>query len=370
MPTRFVLLVALTLLGACASRAPKADLESASEFVSTAEAAMSAGDWKLALERLIAVQAVPGIPPEMRNRVQTLTNRALDARIAQLEGTPDSTDELEDLFKADLPRRLRGPAAVALARAQLAEGERLEAFRTIRELDEKDPDHLVRSECAQLLFEIGMSLAGDYGTYFLGTRVYRYRAPAVLEYLVLRYPAHPQSDLAYLTIAQIYEDDREWGLAISRYSELFLYHRSSPYATESELRIPELRLAQLVRDDHDRGSLIEARRELEAWLVRHPDDERRERALTNLLDAHRRLALSDLSIARFYAKTDHPYGAWQHAERARAEAEQAGDEELIATVAELLDALPSREEVFEGVPLTIPPIAPEIGPEIGPDEAP
>lgn len=360
MPTRLALLVALTLLGACAARAPKADLESASEFVAAAETAMTAGEWKLALDRLVAVQAVPGIPPELRNRVTVLTNQALDARIRQLEGTPDAADELHDLFKADLPRRLRGPAAVALARAQLARGDRLDAFRTIRELDEKDPEHLVRSECAQLVFEIGMSLAADTGKYFLGMRTWRYRAPAVLEYLVLRYPSHPDCDLAYLTTAQIYEDDREWSLAISRYSELFLYHRESEFATESELRIPELRLAQIVRDDHDRGSLVEARRELEAWLARHPDDERVERAQLALLDAHRRLALSDLAIARFYADTDNPYGAWQHAERAQVEARQAGDQELVQVVAELLDSLPPREEVFAGVPLTIPPIAPDI----------
>ena len=79
-----------------------------------------------------------------------------------------------------------------------------------------------------------------------------------------------------------------------------------------------------------------------AWLDDHEltatadliDEVRRDRT-----DAIRRLADSDLQIARFYRTVDAPIGAQNHARRAYDLAREGGDEDQVAEAGALLESL-------------------------------
>lgn len=338
------------LASGCASAARSYAADNPPDAVlAWAQQARTAGDPDAAIEALAYLRTRAGLAPEMRNRAEDDLTDVVTERIAQLEGSEDAGDALGELFSVELPRRLRSVVGIAAARAQLAEGRRVESFQTIRKVDEKNPGHAERNAAAQILAQAGLSLARDPGHFFLGLFSYRSRAPRVLEYLVLTYPAHPRCAEAYDVLARLYEEDGEWDLAIARREELILYHRASPYGIASELRIPELRMLQLKRVDYDRGGLIRARDELRTWLGRHAGDPLEPTAHALLAECMDRLAQNDMQIARFYADVDRPYGAWQHAERALLEAEESGNPQLAADVRAFLDGLPSADQLLKDV---------------------
>lgn len=345
-----LLCAGLALSAGCASTAETVGAtEAPGAVLAWAQTARADGRTQDAVEALAALRTRPGLAPEVLNRTELDLADAVTSRIAELQPVPDSSDDLLELFDIDLPRRLRATAGIAAARGQLREGLRVDAFQTIRKLDLEDPGHSERDAAAETLARAGLSLASDPGSFFLGIFSYRARAPRVLEYLVLTYPAHPSCAEAYDVLASLYEEDGEWDLAIARREELILYHRESPYGVASELKIPELRMRQLKRVDYDRGGLVQARQELSTWLTRHAGDALEPVARGLLLECMGRLAEHDMVVAQFYADVDRPYGAWQHAERALQEAEESGDGELVARVRTFLDALPPADELLRDV---------------------
>jgi hypothetical protein len=104
--------------------------------------------------------------------------------------------------------------------------------------------------------------------------------------------------------------------------------------------VPHLRLAGIGSPEYDRNELVQARKELEAWLERYAgsdagrDLERPVRI--DLTDCLRRLADSDLGIARFYDRVENDFGTAYHAGRAREEARAAADAKRQARAEALL----------------------------------
>lgn len=335
------LLFALALaLAACQASPYDIDRESAAHHLTLAEADILAGRQEDAFERLQAIWAVPSLQPELRVEVERLLGEA--------NPDPDdlSGDELVDLAELELPRRLRIELWVDAARALLAEGERMESFRELQDLERTYPLHQLGNEAAEIIAQAGTSFARDDGHYLL-LFPYRAKAHEVLEFLVLTYPSSPRCPQAYIELARLYEEDGDWMRAIERHQELLQYHLDSPHATESELRIPYLRLLRVQNPEYDRSEVETCLDEIETWLERHPGHELEGWANELLADTRRRLVDHALSVARFYEKIANPYGARRNADRALAEANALGDAQRVAMCANLLARLPEDSAALD-----------------------
>lgn len=340
-----ILLLLTLLISACASTQVPGAQRPAPDFdqlgpdgvqaeLELVRAEIDAGDSVTAFQVLRELWTVKNLAADARSEAELLLEQSA---LGVIEVT-QSPGRLKGLFNADLPGRVRVTFGIAAAQRYLEQGERVDAFRMVEKVDDAFPTHHLRLQAGEILSEAGLSLARDRSRNFIFFRV-RARAPQVLEYLVLNYPLAPRVDEAYEALALLYEEDREWQLAIDRHTELLTYHPDSPLAVTSEAAIPRLRLDSLRRYQYDRGQMELAEEELDTWLSRHPGGDLEPDVRTNLARARRMLAQNDLGVAKFYRRIDRPFGAHFHADRALLEARTAEDEKLIAKIESFQRAL-------------------------------
>lgn len=331
------------LTGACRSQ-PYGEIDSsnAGPHLDQAEADVAAGAYEEALEHLAAVRAVNGLDPDLREREQRLIDTAARGRFAELAEAPgdEAEEELEELFKSELPERVRAQAGILCAARMLGEERRISAFRMVKKVDAALPGHAERVLAGDVLARAGLALIRDPRRYNLLFH-YRPRGVQTLEYLVVHYPLEPRCPEAYFTLSEVYEARGDLDQAIERSEELMLYHPESPYAAAASARLPYLRLCRLQRDDYDRGELLRARTELAAWLEHNPGHELEDWVRELQHECQARLVRSDLYLARYYEKTETPAGIRLHAARARALALEAGLVPEAEAAAALLAELPA-----------------------------
>ena len=283
------------------------------------------------VKRLRSAREVPGLTSTTREQSQA----ALELAAGRLIRLAEDPDPLVPLVDADLPRRLSVDAGVRGAELLYSEGERMRAFRIIRNVDLKFPQHHLRPEAGELLSRIGQDLAADdrrYAFFFRSKSL----GIEVLEYFTLEYPSDPRGAAALQSLAGIYEERRRYGLAIHAHEDLLLWFSGDPGVVISEAAIPRLRLAVLGSPEHDRREMELARNECEQWLANyrgHPLTPQVESVRT---DAIQRLADNDLIVAKFYQTVGGLEGAEYHARRALREARDGGDEAQIREAEQLL----------------------------------
>ena len=318
-----------------------------------AEEELALGRPGIALEWMVRASELSGLPTEQRAEVQILLERAAEARIEELVAIEADPEDLVLLTQVQLPRQVAVAAGMAAARRYHELGEYDEVVDTIQELDTRYPMHHERSQAGALLVDAGLALSRDDSGFWIFWSA-RDDAKGALEYVTIEYPSEPRGDIAYARLAEMYEEDRQYTLAIERHADLILNYPQSPLRPFSQARIPHVRLEQIQSPEYDRAALAMARRELVEWLDRHPDHELRPEVRADLDDAQRRLAESDLGIARFYVRVGNPFGARHHAERAREEALAANDLSRVERAEEILTHLPEVEEEAE-LPEEAPP---------------
>lgn len=290
-----------------------------------------------ALNWMRAANKVEGMSTSEKERVQSLTEKAAD-RLIKAEAHQDgNTELLIELLEMNLPRQIAVSAGMRAAELQVDRGELKDAYKTIRKVDKLYPTHHERSTAATLLAEIGIRLSYDEGGFLFFTDNSD-EGMAALEYFVMNYPARPRGDEAYRRLADMYEEQEKWALAIERHEELILEHPDSALVPESKALVPHLRLRAVTSPEYDRGAVFQARRELETWLRDHAGHSFEDFVRADLADARRRLSESDLGIARFYATIDNSWGARHHAARALEEARAAGDQARIEEAESILEA--------------------------------
>jgi hypothetical protein len=317
----------------------KIDKKDVAHAIERAEADLAAGDAKDALDWMRTAAAVSDLPADTRDRVQALIEKSADARIQQLSAPGSDPDELADMLDLDLPRQLAVTAGVRAAQLEFARGNAMDAFRLIKKVDAKFPLHHERVTAGDLLVDIGLYLA-EHPSHFLWIFETDDDAEEVLEYVILNDPWSSRCDEANATLARLYEEDRDWKLAIDRNEKLVLNHPQSRFRPYAQARIPHLRLIALKSPEYDRSELIRARKELEQWLLTYSGTELEHAVRLDLGDCLRRLCESDLVIAKFYRTVECPPGVRLHAERAVDEAQLAGDEERAKEARELLAEFP------------------------------
>lgn len=307
----------------------KLDADEVPHALERTEYELSVGDSERALEWMRSASHATGLPSETRERVRVMLDRSAEQRVRDLSVPDADPEDLGDLVGMDLPRQIAVPAGLEAARRMRADDEPMDAYQLVRKIDTKYPLHHERQATGEFLGDLGLELAKDYGK-FLFFYDRQEDAAEVLEYLILNYPRAPRCDEAYMTLARIYEDDRDWSHAIDRLEKLVLNHPDSSFRAAGEAAVPRLRLASIESPEYDRGALDRARTELEAWLRNWPSRpgipmDLESRVRLDLADSLRRLSDSDHLISNFYSRVGNEAGARRHAERAVLEARQAGD---------------------------------------------
>lgn len=334
-------LAVCALACACKSGPGKLARSEVPAAITSARADLAAGRSEDALDRMRAAANTPGLAPETRDTVQTLLESSAARRIEELSQPGSDPEDLADLVELDLPRQLAVTAGIRAARGYFQEGEGVDAYRLLRRLDTKFPLHHERAAAGDLLVDIGLWLV-VHGTGWFGLGHSTDDAIETLEYVVLNHPSTTRCDEAYETLARIYEDDRDWALAVERLENLVLFHPRSERVPRARAHVPHLRLVGIRSPEYDRSELLTARTELERWLAdftgRQPELERGVRV--DLGDCLRRLCDSDVIIADFYARVGKPRGERLHLERAVEEARVAGDEVRLASASARLAQLP------------------------------
>lgn len=320
------------------------------------EERLEQGDGGEALEWALAASKARNLTPVERNRVQAWLEKVAVERIEELAQEEKDPKALSELYELELPRQICVSAGIEAARLWVEQGKLERAFRFLKKIDTRYPLHHERKAASVLLAEIGLQLIED-DSGFLWFSNSKDEGVAVLEYLVLNAPWDERCDEAYLALAEVYEDEERWALAIERHEDLILYHSESPRRPYSQARVPHLRLAGLDSPEFDRKLLSDARVELERWLAKYgglgvvpPELEREVRI--DLTDCLRRLAESDLGIAAFYRRVDNAYGWRFHAERALENAELAGDERRAERARELIAARDEGRRVQDPIEAT------------------
>ena len=364
-PRLHPLLFVLLLAAACQSSnvkqrvAPRFSVDEVPQAIADSETDLVEGRHARALERLRSARNTPALPNDLGVQVSEALNRAADAVITN----STNAQELYEMTDVDIPRPLAVAAGIRAARLHQERGKRMKAFRVIRNLDAKFPQHPQRGEAAQILFEVGEDMALDTGRYAL-IFTYRSDAPTILEYLVMNHPSSPHGDRALELLADIYEDKKNLPLAIEKYQELLLWFPGSERTTRvvdtdgidlgeearlltvAQARIPELRLQNLRSPEYDRGELLIARGELQVWIDDHQSSA--SPALVGKVermqvDTAQRLADNDLGVARFYKRVDSLEGAWHHGRRALDFASEGRDPNQVDEVRSFLEGLEPLE---------------------------
>ncbi|MBK7874417.1 MAG: hypothetical protein IPJ77_01455 [Planctomycetes bacterium] len=323
---RLFLGLALAGATACSSTGRKLDAAEVPAALEAARADLTAGRNEDALDRMRAAANATGLPTAQRDAVQRTLEEAAALRIEELSRPGSDPDDLADLVDLELPRQLAVLAGLRAARGLFDEGEAYDAYKLLKKLDAKYPEHHERFAAGELLVEIGLWLVPN-GTGWLGIGHSTGDAQEVLEYVLIHHPSAPRCAEAYVALAQVYEDDRDWQLARERYELLVLNHPNSPLRRDAQARIPNLRLRALRSPEYDRSELLRAKSELETWLADFAGQEGEREVRVDLGDCLRRLVDNDLAIARFYRTVGNAYGQRYHAERAVQEARTAGDED-------------------------------------------
>ena len=304
---------------------------------------LDAGRTESALDWMRAAAAAKNLPTEQREAVQRVLEEAADKRISELSAPGQDPEQLADLVDLELPRQIAVRAGLAAARAQVANGNRMDAFRLLRKLDKKFPLHHEKQQAGDLIVEIGLALAQQHKSFLIFYSTDS-QAEDVLEYAILEHPWARRGDEAHKVLADLYIRHHDLDLAIDRLGKLLLDHADSPLCASAEAMIPELRLRLLRSPEMDRGTLLKAKDELERWLNTHPPEhELTEHVGVQLGDCLRRLCDSDLSIADYYRTIENPFGVRFHAKRAVEEARAAGDTERVNRAQAIVDALPPTD---------------------------
>ncbi len=311
--------------------------------IEKAKTALAEGRSQEALDWMRAASELRYIPPDQRVEVQQLLEISADRMIGELGEEDDDPEVLADILDLDLPRQIAVTGAIRAAGMMNRREDYEEAYELIRKVDRLFPTHHMRVEAGRILVEAGLSLSYDDSGWFLDDP--RDDALAALEYASVHYPTASDGDKVLRRLAEMYEEDQKWHLAIARHEELVQGYPESPLVPYSLARIPHLKLESIESPEYDRNALIDARKELEDWLRDYPGHEMTDQVRYDLDDALVRLCISDLETARFYARIDNLVGAYYHARRALEEALAAGDEERAESARELVEENRPAEEV-------------------------
>ena len=345
------LLLTTTLLTGCSALGThRVDLADVAEHVALAEEEIAAGRLDDAVRRLVAVRATDRLLPEERAKSERLLTESVDALLDRFAADGSGSDAYDSLFELELPTRLRAIAGMRAAEALFEEGHQVLAYQKIRSIDRKLPTHNARGPAGELLARIGLWLIRNDGRYNL-VFSYRKRGVTALEYLVVQYPLSSGCPEAYAELAAYYEGIGDLDYSIERHEDLIVFHAEHPLSIESEARLPYLRMERLVRDDYDRGEVLLAASEIERWLQRYQGHELEGWMRELEIECVKRMARSDLILARYYRRIDSPFGARMHAERAATRASQMGLESTAQEALALLASLPASEASLPSVEL-------------------
>lgn len=308
--------------------------------ITAAEEALLGDRPKVALDWMRVAGEIEGLPSDQRAKIQRLLEISADRFITEVESNEQAAEVLAEILELELPRQIAVTGALRGAQLFHERGDDWDASKTIQSIDKRYPTHHLRPEAGRLLVECGLALSQLPSGWFSSNRE---NAFSTLEYCSIHYPSTERGDEVLMRLAEMYEEDKRWTLSILRHEELTTSYPESPLVPYSLARTPHLKLASIESPEYDRKAILESRRDLERWLNDYAGHPATEQVEYDLADALVRLTVNDLGVARFYVRIDNDYGARRHAERALAQARQAGDASLTADAEAILSGLPPGE---------------------------
>ncbi|MEZ5990042.1 MAG: outer membrane protein assembly factor BamD [Planctomycetota bacterium] len=293
---------------------------------------------------LVLAAACSSAPQEMPATAQ----EALERAEQYLQGgQPGAAKQL--LLAVD-PRSYRGRALeryeVALARAQLGDGDLYDAYKSIKQFPREHGDSPLLKDAETIEFQAGARLAARGGG-FLGLWTDLGDAEAILEHFIVEYPASVYLDDALRILGEAAYQQQNWTRAIARFRELLEQGQDSEWREWAEFRFAMAHYRLVNGPDYDLGALELARRELAGYLAGGAKDQAHlEEARAALSRVLFWLESKHMRIARFYRRIGSGWGALRAAEKVLENPETPFGEEargIVADAKELIRAGSSPE---------------------------
>ncbi|HEB52346.1 MAG TPA: hypothetical protein ENI87_03720, partial [bacterium] len=153
------------------------------------------------------------------------------------------------------PRQLRDRRDIALARAQLGNGEPWDAYLTLRDFSDDYPHSSRRGEVTAILWQAGKQLAeSDGGFLFLWSD--RDAGRTVLEHLITRHPDTRRLADALRILGDMAFADGDYQLAQARYRTIILDRPDSDWRFYAQFRFAMSIAADLQGPDYDLAQMV------------------------------------------------------------------------------------------------------------------
>jgi outer membrane assembly lipoprotein YfiO len=213
------------------------------------------------------------------------------------------------LANKDHPQRDRG--LYLIARSLIGRGDYIKAFYYLDELMDTYPESPWFARAIQLQFDIADVLLDGYKRRFLGMPIVGGEEDGVemLFRIQNRSPGSPVAEQALLRTGDFYFANRDYDFAEDAYAHYLNQYPRSPSIPQVRLRRALSSLAQFRGVEFDPTPLIDAREQLRAVMVMHPELVEQESIPQMLQRIDRSLAAKLVATGDFYRRTRQPAAA-------------------------------------------------------------
>lgn len=205
------------------------------------------------------------------------------------------------------------------AEAHVRRGDLVKAHKLLKSFLERYGGMTVTTEAIRLEFVIAESFLAGAKRKFLGLKIIHGTelALGILDDISTNYPDRPESLLAIKTKGDYFFRKGDFDLAEIEYARLAKDYSLSRYHRFALRRAADSTLASFRGIPYDDASLVEARERYTDYLNQYPDVAGRADENVNLIltDIAEKRAEKMLSIADWYARTDHLASAAFYLER-------------------------------------------------------
>jgi outer membrane assembly lipoprotein YfiO len=198
-----------------------------------------------------------------------------------------------------------------IARSLMGRGDYIKAFYYLDELMDTYPESTWFARAIQLQFDIADALLDGYRRRFLGMPIVGGEEDGIemLFRVQNRSPGSPVAEQALLRTGDFYFANRDYDFAEDAYAHYLNQYPRSPSIPQVRLRRALSSLAQFRGVEFDATPLVDAREQLRAVMVMHPELAEQESIPQMLQRIDRSLAAKLVATGDFYRRTRQPGAA-------------------------------------------------------------
>jgi outer membrane protein assembly factor BamD (BamD/ComL family) len=237
-------------------------------------------------------------------RVGTLIKEADDARAAG--NYKDALKKYRSIEKGSINLRNRGRSVVMQGQCLWEMDEPLSAYQMYKKALDNYAGFIDFDEVLEREFEVGEYYYEKKSNKFMLIRMSTSAmATDVFDHIVRVAPYSEFAPKALLYSGKIAVRDSDFHTASSKFRRILTQFRNSEQAADARLALAESLLDEAREGDGDGSKIREANRNLERFLVSHPQHERREHAVKLQAEAREVEANRLLALGEFYLRDAH-----------------------------------------------------------------